>query len=782
MAEVHLLRRDLPAALELYDGLTHDYPDSPKLHNERGVCLHQAGRRDDAEKAYRAAVELDRNYALAWNNLGVLHSNVAGLDDAIDAFQSALRARHGFVTTQLNLGLILLQRKRLQLALEAYRQVLGELPNHPVAWNGVGLVLTELRRYQDARNAFSRAVEGDPENASAHYNLSFTLSQLGEFDLALRETKRALELEPFYVPQKYRLAIDLQYEDPTIAIVPDISGDVATEEVGEEFSFDQRLLDQVFRELSPARDTPPPPSVGEDPLALAREFLQKGLLEKASSEMDRAVDRGADPARAGVVAAHIFSRRGLHGEAVERYRQARLALEGDDEAALGEVRSLLALDRADEATGLAEELLNRLRDDVDALMAVARVRLAAGNPVGALDLVKEAQLRAPGRPDLLQLQARIAVHLGDIDGAVDAYHAVLQLDGALAQAWWELGGLEERRENWTAARVCYDRAVDILPTYVEAALSLADLLRRVESPAAALDVLVSLLTHEPYELDALGLLGRTLPGRRPAGAGAGGVYPRPEVRAERRLRALLRRGRPHPPAALPARRAAVGAGDSGGTVIVLCAAGPERHPVGPGPRAYPDESGIVTMAIEGPLKELGIHDVFQLLDLSRKTGILRVRSEIRQNAGTVYFERGAVVGAEIRSNPHPLGGLLLRAGKLAEEDLARARAMQQNGDSRRLGEIFVAIGAIGQRELDRQVRAQLEEVVFELLSWAEGYFSFEEGDVSETPAEAPVRIPTEALVMEAARRIDEWSRIEKRIPHLGIIPRLSPMGRRGRWT
>ena len=32
------------------------------------------------------------------------------------------------------------------------------------------------------------------------------------------------------------------------------------------------------------------------------------------------------------------------------------------------------------------------------------------------------------------------------------------------------------------------------------------------------------------------------------------------------------------------------------------------------------------MAIEGPLRELGIHDVFQLLDLSRKTGMLRVTS------------------------------------------------------------------------------------------------------------------------------------------------------------
>jgi len=30
------------------------------------------------------------------------------------------------------------------------------------------------------------------------------------------------------------------------------------------------------------------------------------------------------------------------------------------------------------------------------------------------------------------------------------------------------------------------------------------------------------------------------------------------------------------------------------------------------------------MAIEGPLKELGLHDVFRLLDLSRKTLIYRM--------------------------------------------------------------------------------------------------------------------------------------------------------------
>src|SRR5437867_9502431 len=181
------------------------------------------------------------------------------------------------------------------------------------------------------------------------------------------------------------------------------------------------------------------------------------------------------------------------------------------------------------------------------------------------------------------------------------------------------------------------------------------------------------------------------------------------------------------------------------------------------------------MAIEGPLRELGIHDVFQLLDLSRKTGTLRVTSELRHNEGKIYFDNGVVVSAEIRSNPHPLGALLLRTGKIAEADLERARDMQsRQGRSRRLGEILVSLGALTRRELQRQVRFQIEEVVFEVMSWREGYFSFTEGPLSDVATETAVRIPTEALLMEGARRIDEWSRIESRIPHLGVFPMLAP--------
>jgi hypothetical protein len=115
------------------------------------------------------------------------------------------------------------------------------------------------------------------------------------------------------------------------------------------------------------------------------------------------------------------------------------------------------------------------------------------------------------------------------------------------------------------------------------------------------------------------------------------------------------------------------------------------------------------MPIEGPLRELGLPDVFQLLDLSRKTGMLKVKSQLRDDEGHVYFDAGRVVQANLRSKPTP----------------------------------------------------------------REGFFSFEERDLTDIPADTRVKIATESLLMESARRIDEWSRIADKVPHLLVVPVLA---------
>jgi len=91
-----------------------------------------------------------------------------------------------------------------------------------------------------------------------------------------------------------------------------------------------------------------------------------------------------------------------------------------------------------------------------------------------------------------------------------------------------------------------------------------------------------------------------------------------------------------------------------------------------------------------------------------------------------------VVSAEIRSNPHPLGALLLRTGKIAERPRARARHAAASGGQAPARRDLVSLGVITQREVERQVRFQIEESSSS-DELERRYFSFAEEAESKVP-------------------------------------------------
>jgi cellulose synthase operon protein C len=511
MAEVHLLRRDPRAALELYDRLLESQPDSPKLWNERGIALHQEGRATEAADSYRRAIAREPFYALAHNNLGVALYHVGEVDGAVSSFRAALESQPAFVKSRLNLALLLTKGKRLPVALEAYRQVLNVEPEQAVAWNGVGLVLSEMRQFIDARNAFARAIEARPNYAEAHYNLSFTLSNLGDFEGALRETKRALELDSYYVAQKFELAIDLEYEDPDLAIVPELAGERRTGGNVADFAFEPQLLDKLFTELAPPPVPPPLVSPTEaTPYAMAVDYLSKGLFERSAAEVSRALARGAPRVEGLTLLGEAFARQGLHGEALERYREARSLEAEHAPAMLGEAWALLRLHRPAEARPVAEALLRLDAGDLDHLMLAATARAETGDPAAALEALDVARRVAPMRADVHQKIGDIAQSLGDAEGAISAYRHSLQLDHDVAAVRFRLARLLAGKGQLREAEFELNAALDAVPTYAEATLELAALRQRTGRVPEALDLLIELLHRDPYHFEALIALGETL--------------------------------------------------------------------------------------------------------------------------------------------------------------------------------------------------------------------------------------------------------------------------------
>jgi tetratricopeptide (TPR) repeat protein len=80
----------------------------------------------------------------------------------------------------------------------------------------------------------------------------------------------------------------------------------------------------------------------------------------------------------------------------------------------------------------------------------------------------------------------------------------------------------------------------------------------------------------------------------------------------------------------------------------------------------------------------------------------------------------------------------------------------------------VTLGTLSRTELEDYMRLQIEEAVYYLFTWTSGTFNFEAG-VRPEREDFLVRISPEALLLEGARRVDEWSLIEKKIPSFDLI-------------
>jgi tetratricopeptide (TPR) repeat protein len=172
------------------------------------------------------------------------------------------------------------------------------------------------------------------------------------------------------------------------------------------------------------------------------------------------------------------------------------------------------------------------------------------------------------------------------------------------------------------------------------------------------------------------------------------------------------------------------------------------------------------MAIKGSLREASLPDVLQLLALGQKTGCLSIAD--RSNFGYIFFDRGRICYASIVNRRDRLGDILAKHEKITQEQLDIAVARQTRERDKKLGEILVEQGAISQVDLERYIRVQIEEAVYFLFTWTQGTFNFE-ADVRPERQDFLVSINPESLLLEGARRVDEWGLIEKKVPSFDII-------------
>jgi len=160
------------------------------------------GRYEEAESSYRRAIELDEKSALPWNNLGqLLHYNLGRYEEAEAAYRRAIDLDEKYASPWNGLGNLLKNHLgRNEEAESAYRRAIDLDEKYASPWNGLGnLLKNHLGRNEEAESAYRRAIDLDEKYASPWNSLGNLLADhFGRYEEAESAYRRAIELDEKY--------------------------------------------------------------------------------------------------------------------------------------------------------------------------------------------------------------------------------------------------------------------------------------------------------------------------------------------------------------------------------------------------------------------------------------------------------------------------------------------------------------------------------------------------------------------------------------------------------
>ena len=173
--------------------------------------------------------------------------------------------------------------------------------------------------------------------------------------------------------------------------------------------------------------------------------------------------------------------------------------------------------------------------------------------------------------------------------------------------------------------------------------------------------------------------------------------------------------------------------------------------------------------LRGSLGSFKLADVLTLLSMGRKSGTLALSSE--QRRASVVFVNGAVVYAGSDQEKLRLSAILLRKKRITTAEFDQIDALVKR-EGRQFGQIALQQGVLTEDQLRDFLKIQVAEVLFDAFVWISGEFGFaEELELPEYAVTISVDLPN--LIMEGARRIEEWEQCLQLLPDSSVVYRVA---------
>jgi DNA-binding response OmpR family regulator len=180
----------------------------------------------------------------------------------------------------------------------------------------------------------------------------------------------------------------------------------------------------------------------------------------------------------------------------------------------------------------------------------------------------------------------------------------------------------------------------------------------------------------------------------------------------------------------------------------------------------PNLAGASEAVLTGDLAKVPLAEALALLAQQEHTGLLTVtRGDAQVD---LHFKGGAIDMATAAgvSDEYLLGRFILENELMSKADLDLF-LKSRSGSTKLLGHQLVKLGYVKAADLKEAIRQQSTELIYELMRWQEGRFTFRASDAnSAIGADAALDLSVDGLLLEGYRRVDEWHLIERDLDNL----------------
>jgi hypothetical protein len=192
------------------------------------------------------------------------------------------------------------------------------------------------------------------------------------------------------------------------------------------------------------------------------------------------------------------------------------------------------------------------------------------------------------------------------------------------------------------------------------------------------------------------------------------------------------------------------------------------------------EDGMTTNTLlSGSLKEFGLVEVLQVMDMGAMTGALHLK-QASGLSGILYFHQGKLANC-VEFDPLALtiGDVLQQLGMARVEQIEQAFSQQlQDVVGKRIGERLIAMRVITRAQLEEALRKKAIWITRELGLWKEGTYEFmAASDIHKLLpyGEEPLDIEVTRMTMDMIRYADEWQELHHFLPQgVRTMLRMSP--------